>query len=379
MDGVDAALVEVARFRGRISCQLLGARTFPFPRSLVRRLREAASGAELAPRALAELSAATADRFSLAAIRLMESHGPADLIASHGQTVAHHPGRRTVTVQIGEPAIIAERTGRTTVADFRLADTAAGGEGAPLVPVAHYHLFADPARTRAIVNVGGIANATLLPAGEDLGGTIASDTGPGNILIDECVALLTGGRRRCDRGGRMAASGKVDERLVEMVLGARFFRRRLPASTGREDFGEPLATELVRTGMRLGLDGPAIVASATAAAARSIARGCRRLAGDRAIDELYLCGGGAYNDTLREMLAAEMPGVRVASTADLGVEPAFLEAQAFALLGWLTVHGLPGNLPGVTGASGPRVLGKIVPGSNFAGARLRHPGKARRA
>ncbi|RMF19946.1 MAG: anhydro-N-acetylmuramic acid kinase, partial [Deltaproteobacteria bacterium] len=281
------------------------------------------------------------------------------------QTIAHRPGRRTITVQIGEPAVIAERTGLTTIADFRLADVAAGGQGAPLVPIVHHALFASTAATRAIVNVGGIANATILPAGASADRIAASDCGPGNVLIDECVAVLSGGKRRMDRGGRMAAAGCVDERLVRRVLAAPFFRRRLPASTGREDFGRPTAVRLCKEAARRGIDDRSLIASVTMATARSIARSCRKLAGAAGFSELYLCGGGACNPTLRAMLAAELAGVHVGTTDELGVDPAFLEAQAFAMLGWMALEGRAGNVPAATGAAGPRVLGKIIPGRNY--------------
>ncbi len=367
MDGVDAALVEIRGGTNGPTCTLRAAKTFPYPSRLRDRLLEAARGEKSTAAELAELSARVGKCFADAANAIMRGSRGADVIASHGQTIAHRPGLRTLTVQIGEPAVIAERTGLTTIADFRLADVAAGGQGAPLVPVVHHALFTSRQVRRAIVNIGGIANATILPAQATLDEITASDCGPGNVLIDECVSILSKGKHRMDRGGRLAAKGRIDEGLLRRVLSAPFFRRRLPASTGREDFGRRLAAELCEDARCRGIDARAVVASATLATVRAIVRSCRKLSGAEGFDELYVCGGGARNPTLLAMLDAELPGVRVATTSELGVDPAFLEAQAFAILGWLTLVGKPGNIPAATGAAGPRVLGKIVPGRNYRG------------
>jgi len=368
-DGVDAALVRVSRGRSAPRVRLERALTAVYPRALRAELLEVAAGRALAPADLGRLSVRVGERFAAAALRLLREAGvppgEVDAVASHGQTVAHRPGRPTVTVQIGAPAVIAERCGVTVVADFRAADAAAGGEGAPLVPLVHALLFAHPRRERAIVNVGGIANATILRPGT--AEPLASDTGPGNAVIDACCELL--GRGRMDRGGRLAERGRVDRGLAGIVLASPFFRRRLPASTGREDFGRPLAERVVAEARRRRLDDAAVVASVTWATAHAIVRSCRALAGS-VPGELYLCGGGALNPALRRMLAAEAPGVRVGTTAELGLDPRFVEAVAFAVLGWLALEGRPGNVPGVTGARGPRVLGTIVPGRNYRGVRL---------
>ncbi len=369
MDGVDAAVVELTRKRGRLLLRQIGFSALRYPRSLHHDLMAVASGSRSGALDIGRLSQRVGRRFGEAALEAVTEAGldpsRVDAIASHGQTVGHQPGRPTITVQLGEAAVIAEATGVTTVSDFRQADTAAGGQGAPLAPFAHGELFSHPRAVRAVQNLGGIGNVTLLHGGEISG----TDTGPGNMLIDSCIKILSGGRRRYDKGGAMAARGSVDGRLVDLVLAHPFFRRRLPASTGREDFGEPLAAKMVRKGRKLGLSDSAILASATMATARSIARAYRRLASSPP-DECFVCGGGAANPTLMSMLADELPATEVSTTAKLGVDPQAVEAVAFAVLGYCALEGRVANIPAATGAAGPRILGKITPGANFRKAVL---------
>ena len=233
-----------------------------------------------------------------------------------------------------------------------------------MVPMAHYLLFSDRRRTRALQNLGGIGNVTWLPAAAEPADIVGSDTGPANILIDACMELLSGGGRHIDRDGALARKGHAEEALVQEVLRQPFFRRRLPSSTGREEFGLPLARRLVSMGRRRHLDDADILASVTRATARSVARSYRRLA-DTLPDEVFVCGGGAKNRTLMAMLSEELGGLAVATTAALGVDPDYVEATAFALLAYLTLRGKPGNVVSATGARAPRVLGKIVPGRNY--------------
>jgi len=373
MDGVDAALVDVSRSGARLRVRELACVRAPYPRTLRKHLLAAASGDRSTALHFAELSLRTASVFASAACKVAGRGGieptAVDLLASHGQTIAHRPGKPACSLQIGEAALIAERTGITTVADFRAADVAAGGEGAPLSPMAHYLLFADRRRTRAVQNLGGIGNVTWLPAGADRADVRGSDTGPANILIDACAELLSGGTRRMDRGGSIARKGSADEALVNEILRQPFFRRRLPASTGREEFGLPLARRLTKMGRRRNLSDAAILASVTRATARSVARSYKRLS-KLPPDEVWVCGGGAKNRTLMEMLGKDLDGPSVATTADLGIDPDYVEAVAFAVLGYLTVVGEPGNVVGATGACGPRVLGKIVPGRNYRRVQL---------
>jgi anhydro-N-acetylmuramic acid kinase len=324
--------------------------------------------------------------FADAVIRLSRESGiplkSIDLIGSHGQTIHHIPagmsagiagplrrfGGSTVrsTLQIGEPSVIAERTGITTVADFRPRDVAAGGQGAPLVPLADHFLFSHPRKSRAIQNIGGIANVTHLPRGGRLGDVLAFDTGPGNMIIDRAASCVTGGRRTFDRAGAMAARGTVCQALLEKWMRHKYFRRRPPKTTGREDFGVEFADGLFAACRDAGLCDADILATVTALTARSIAQAYRRfLAG--AVDEVIVCGGGGWNDTLLAMLRGELARAgmtgRVVRMDDMGLSADAKEAVSFAILAAQTIRGLSGNVPSATGASRPAILGKIVPGT----------------
>jgi anhydro-N-acetylmuramic acid kinase len=295
------------------------------------------------------------------------SLGSIDLIGSHGQTICHQPhgkcyGRKMVrsTLQIGEPSVIAQRTGITTVADFRPRDMASGGEGAPLVPYADYVLFKHKRLTRAVQNIGGIANVTFLPGGCTQDDIIAFDTGPGNMVIDGIVRFISGGRKRYDAGGKMAARGTVDKRLLDELLRHPFFRRRPPKSTGREEFGADFAEQVYRRAGKKGLADADIVATVTALTARSIAQAYLRF-GAVMPDELILCGGGSHNRTLVDMLHAGLPDVKMLSTNDFGISVDAKEAVSFAILAWATIKGMASNVPTATGAELPVILGKIVP------------------
>jgi anhydro-N-acetylmuramic acid kinase len=289
-----------------------------------------------------------------------------DVIGSHGQTIYHNPrGRRygramiRSTLQIGEPCVIARRIGVITIADFRPGDMAAGGEGAPLAPYADYVLFNHKRLSRTVQNIGGIANVTFLPGGGKQDDLIAFDTGPGNMVIDGIVRLTSGGKRRYDRGGKMAARGTVNKGLLNDLLRHPFLRRRPPKSTGREEFGATFAEQIYRRGTRQGLADTDLVATVTAFTAHSIARAYRRFLPVMP-DEMILCGGGTHNQTLIEMLHGELPEVKMLSTDDFGISVDAKEAVSFAILAWATVNVLTNNVPGATGAKEPVVLGKIV-------------------
>jgi anhydro-N-acetylmuramic acid kinase len=285
------------------------------------------------------------------------------------------------TLQIGEPSVIAERTGVTTVADFRPRDMAAGGEGAPLTPHLHALLFRHPRRDRIVLNLGGIANLTYLPKGRGLRGILACDTGPGNVLIDGVMARLTGGALRSDHGGKVAASGRVEPSLLRWLMTHPFLMRRAPKSTGRETFGPALIDALLRraaalrdgltasSGRARGLAEEDLVATVTAFTAKSVALHVGRdLPRGAASSELILCGGGAENPTLVKHLQDALPHCRLLTADEAGFPGRAIEASAFALLAYLTAHGQPGNLPPITGAARRAVLGKIVPGHAWRGA-----------
>ena len=293
--------------------------------------------------------------------------GSIDLIGSHGQTIYHIPraigrGRASKvasTLQIGEPSVIARRTGITTVADFRPADIAAGGQGAPLVPLADLLLFGHPTRTRVTQNIGGIANVTYLPGGGGIGDVIAFDTGPGNMIIDRLANLATGGKLAFDRGGRLGRRGKVLPDLLGQLMRHPYLRRRPPKTTGREMFGVEFADALYKQARRARLDASDLIATATAFTAASIAGAYRRFL-PHMPDEVIVCGGGSRNPVLVEMLRRELLGCQVRVMDELGIDADAKEALSFALLAVRTIRGQAGNVPSATGAKGPAVLGKVV-------------------
>jgi len=366
-DGVSAAIVDL----GRRGVKVVAFGTFPYPDALRRAVFEVSRAESGRVDDVCHLNFVLGEVFASALIRLAKRAGvplrSIDLVGSHGQTIHHIPrgrpfGRRRVrsTLQIAEPAVIAERTGITTVADFRPRDVAAGGEGAPLVPYADFLLFGGGPVTRAVQNIGGIANVTYLPAGGSLDETIAFDTGPGNMVIDYVVSRATSGRLRYDRDGRSAARGKVEPVLLRELMRHPFLRRRPPKSTGREEFGAQFAEAVYQRARRRGVPPSDILATVTAFTTKSIAQayGCYL---PRRVEEVLLCGGGARNRTLVRMLREELGPARVRMTDDLGVPVEAKEAVSFALLAVATIRGEPGNVPRATGARRPVLLGKIVP------------------
>ncbi len=366
-DGVDAAVVDIDRGKVR----LLAFEMFPYPATLRRQILKLCQPESARLNEICHYNVVLGEVFADAVVKLCSkkdiSLNSIDLIGSHGQTIYHNPrgkryGRVTIrsTLQIGEPSVIAQRTGITTIADFRPRDMAAGGEGAPLVPYADYILYGHKRLNRAVQNIGGIANVTFLPSGCEQDDIIAFDTGPGNMVIDGIVRLLSEGKRHYDRGGKMAARGTVDKTLLNEMLRHPFLRRRPPKSTGREEFGMFFAEQIFRRGIKKGLAHADIVATVTVFTARTIAQAYRKFL-PVIPDEMILCGGGAHNRTLVEMLHSELPEVKMLSTDDFGMSVDAKEAVSFAILAWATIKGLTNNVPGATGAEQPVVLGKIVP------------------
>ena len=380
-DGIDAALAEISPGRPLPKLRLLGFRVFPFPDGLRQRILGAADDCQGGASELCHLSAYLGELFAAAARAVARLAGVpmrnVALIGSHGQTIVHLPDPKVEdripvrsTMQIGEPSVIAERTGITTVADFRPRDLAAGGEGAPLTPYLHALLFRHPRRDRIVLNLGGIANLTFLPKGHDLRGVMAFDTGPGNVLIDALMARLTGGAIASDLGGRIAASGQVVPPLFRWLMTHPFLPRRPPKSTGRESFGPRLIDALLRRAASRGIAEEDLVATVTAFTARSVELHVRRdLPRGAASAEVITCGGGSKNPMLVKRLQEALPECRLLTADQAGFPGRAIEASAFALLAYLTARGLPSNLPRITGAVHPVVLGKIVPGRGFRGIR----------
>lgn len=355
MDGIDAALVNLDE-AGRAS--LIASHSEPFPsdlyHSIVRLSQNRGS-----PDDLGHCDRALGECFATAALNLLDkadAPGPITAIGSHGQTIRHQPlGEAPFTLQLGDPNVIAERTGITTVADFRRRDMAAGGQGAPLVPAFHHAAFASVSEHRVVLNIGGIANISWLPKGAQhaSGGF---DTGPGNGLMDAWCQRHVG--QPYDNGGLWAQSGKVLPRLLGRMLEEPYFALPAPKSTGKELFNlDWLDAQLTTDPDHAPEDVQRTLLELTAASV------IRALPGERPLG-LYVCGGGARNGALMTRLE-ELLGTgdtTVATTADLGIDPDWVEAAAFAWLARQTLAGLPGNVPAVTGAKGERILGSIYPG-----------------
>jgi anhydro-N-acetylmuramic acid kinase len=366
-DGIDAAVVDIAP--GGVD--VLAFATYPYPPAVREQVLAACRPGKAGVGDICHLNFALGHLFAEAVLRLARRAriplSTLDLVGSHGQTIYHIPGGRPLggrrirsTLQIGEPSVIAERTGLATVADFRPRDIAAGGQGAPLVPLADFLLFRHARRTRAVQNIGGIANVTILPAGGGLEDVLAFDTGPGNMILDRLTQRLTRGRQQYDAGGRLAAQGTINRRLLDELMRHPFLRRRPPRTTGREEFGEQFTDALLDRALSAGLSPADILATAAAFTAACIADAYRRFS-PRPVEEVILCGGGSRNPFLVRLLTALVHPAAVAVTDDFGIDADAKEAISFALLAERTLRGLSGNVPSATGARRAVVLGKIVP------------------
>ncbi|MBN1490840.1 MAG: anhydro-N-acetylmuramic acid kinase [Phycisphaerae bacterium] len=368
-DGVDVARVHI---RGRgldMRITPAGHLHTPYPAALRRRALAIMCPAETTTQELAGLHVDLGRFFARAACEAIErlngGRAPA-MIGSHGQTICHLPNRQGggTTIQLGDATVIAAAAGCPVVSDFRQADMALGGQGAPLVPWTDFVLFRHARRSRAAQNIGGIANVSYVPAGAGPEDVIAFDTGPGNMVIDALARIATDDRQSYDRNGAMAAKGHVLEAVLRRWLRHPYFRRKLPKSAGREDFGhEFVARELPRL-RRASRRSEDWLATATAFTAHSIADAYRRFLptanGRPRVDELIVTGGGAANMTLLAMLAKQLPGIRVATIDQYGIGIQEKEAVSFAMLAAAHVDGVPANLPQVTGASAPAILGKLA-------------------
>jgi anhydro-N-acetylmuramic acid kinase len=375
-DAIDAALVEWPDDASTRPFRLVSYREEPLEPELQDRIHRLAAGRLGAGEALRELAALDVllgERFAAAAAGVAAESRLAldaiDAVASHGQTVAHHP-ELGASLQIGDPSRIAECTGVTTVADFRARDLAAGGEGAPLAPFFHWAAFADPAESRAVLNLGGIANVTWLPRGARADDVVAFDVGPANALLDTVVRTLSEGRERIDRDGARARRGRVDPALLARLLDDEFLRRPPPKSTGRERYGLAQGEALAAEWRRGGRAADDLVATLVAFTAQSVAQACRDFLGG-APERVLVCGGGAANPATMGALAAALPATSVDAVDRAGVPAAAVEAMAFSLLGRNALLGLPNHLPRCTGAKHATVLGEIALGRRGGAVRVK--------
>ena len=370
VDGIDAALVRLQGGTGRLTAKVLVHHQRPWPPSLRRRLLAVMAPATAPTAEICELNMRTAREFAEAANALLHKAGVKRsmimAIGSHGQTICHLPPSQErkygSTLQIGDPSVIATLTGITTVGNFRSADMAVAGQGAPLVPLIDKLLLTDARRVRCIHNLGGIANVTYLPPRGGSGEIIAFDTGPGNMLIDALISLISGGKRKFDRGGAMARTGHIHAPMLRKLTRIPYFQWPPPKSTGREVFGEPMAKALLKQYRNVNCND--LLATATELTAWSIAESYRRYL-PRVPQETVLCGGGAENAFLVTRIQAHLDVLgchTVRNIAELGIINQAKESLAFAVLAALTLHNIPGNLPGATGAQQPVVLGTVSRG-----------------
>ena len=374
-DGIDAALVQITGLGLKAKLRLIAYESYPYPPRLRRQLLEVSQKGRVDE--ICHLNFYLGELFAQAAIKIAAKAGVArtevDLIGSHGQTIHHLPDEKREknfrirsTLQIGEPSVIAERTGITTVADFRPRDIAAGGHGAPLTPYLHWILFHHPERARLVVNIGGISNITYLPAKTESAEVLAFDTGPGNMLMDGIMEQSSGRHRRMDRNGATAGRGKVNDELLKVLMRHPFIRKAPPKTTGREAFGQHFIHEVIRSAKQRGVRFQDILATVTAFTARSIALNCRKfILPKSALAEVIVGGGGTKNATLMAMLKEALDPIPVLTFEAFDLDSKAIEAMAFALLAYEAILGVPNNLPAATGARRFVVMGKIIPGSSF--------------
>ena len=366
VDGIDSALVEIGGTETDLKVELLAGETYPYPAALKSEILAVCGGKALTIAELAALDDAIATEFAASARKIQSQHSAA-LIGSHGQTVFHRPPVAEHTpvlgysLQLGRGALIARLTKIKTIANFRSADLAAGGEGAPLVPKIDACLLSHPTKTRAVQNIGGIGNVAFLPPHTTANWhkeLLGWDTGPGNALIDLTVSRLTNGTKTYDDDGRWAARGKPDRQLVEQWLQQDFFQQPPPKSTGRELFSADYLDRCWEEMDRAELSDSDRLATITELTVASIAHSYRHFL-PQMPEEVLLCGGGSKNSYLRQRLQAELTSAQIGTTDKAGIDGDFKEAIAFAVLAYWRFIGVPGNLPQVTGAVKPVLLGDI--------------------
>jgi anhydro-N-acetylmuramic acid kinase len=370
-DGIDVALARISGAPPNLNAKLLGHTSAKFPPAVRKEILRVAEQQPISAGELSQLDFRLGELFADAALaachRFRVSPHRISLIGSHGQTIFHqgratqYLGRPTAsTFQIGEPSVIAARTGITTIGDFRPADMALGGQGAPLVPYADYLLYRHPKLGRVSLNLGGIANITVLPRAAKPHQVFAFDTGPANMLIDALVSHFTHGRQRFDKNARLASQGRSIPALLDELLRDPYLKLAPPKSTGREYFGHAYLKKLLALGRRHLAKPNDLIRAATIFTALSVVDALNRFVLPKTkIHQLIVSGGGAHNPLILAQLSAALPNIEVLSSSRLGIPEDVKEAFAFALLAYETFHQRPANLPSATGARGPAILGKI--------------------
>ncbi len=372
-DGIDVALARISGAPPNLRARLENFVTVPYPARVRAAVLRIANGEPTTTAEISQLNFLLGELFAAAALkacrRFRVSPGKIALIGSHGQTIFHQGkaspflGAKRVasTLQIAEPAVIAQRTGITTVADFRPADMAAGGQGAPLVPFVDYLLYRDARRGRAALNIGGIANVTVIPAGARAKDVFAFDTGPGNMIVDALVSHFSRGQQRYDRNASMAIRGRLLPELLAALLGHPYFQQKPPKTAGREQFGPAMAGTVIAWGRKNRARPEDLVRTATLLTPVSILDAFRRWIQPRTrVTQLIVSGGGAHNPLMTTLLQAGLPGINLVHSENLGVSGDAKEAFAFAILAYEAYHGRANNLPSATGAKHPAILGRII-------------------
>jgi anhydro-N-acetylmuramic acid kinase len=370
-DAIDIALARMSGAPPHLNAKLLNHISISFPPQLRKEILRVAEQRPISAGDLSRLNFRLGEIFAEAALtacrRFRIAPKKIALIGSHGQTIFHqgrpvpYLGRSTAsTLQIGEPAVMAARTGITTVADFRPADIAQGGQGAPLVPYADYVLYRHPKLGRVSLNLGGIANITIISASAKPAQILAFDTGPANMLIDALVAHFTHNRQRCDKDARLAQHGRAIPALLDELMRDPYLKLAPPKSTGREYYGHAYLQKLLAMGRRHRAKPNDLIRATTIFTALSIVDALNRFVLPKTkIRQLIVSGGGAHNPLILAQLAAALPQIEIVRSQQLGVPEDAKEALAFAILAYETFHGRPSNLPSATGARGPAILGKI--------------------
>ena len=367
-DGVDAAVLAVRGVGLAMKHRLIGYHGTTYPPALRKRVLETMAPARVSVESLCELNFELAQVFAVTAADALDKiklpRAKVTIIGSHGQTVCHLPpggperaAATGSTLQLADPGVIAALTGIATVGNFRTADMALGGQGAPLVPITDWLMFADPKVSRVVLNIGGIANLTYLPAGGKPTDLLAFDTGPGNCLLDTVAQIVTKGRLQFDEDGKLAAAGQVLTEFLVDWLEHPYFKRRPPKSTGREDFSRPLVERWLRHVLRAGASAEDMMATLTELTATTIANAIKDFVPGQ-VDEVIAYGGGSTNPTLMAAVT-QLLNRPMTPIEKLGMHPKAKEAASFALLALLRIDRVPGNVLRATGATRPAILGGV--------------------
>ena len=346
LDGIDVAIVDIEGKRINVVTHC----TFPYT-DKVRDHILAVSDATAHTSRISRLNFVLADLYAKAVRKCGVPLNTINLVGSHGQTVYHE---QQSTLQLGDGSVLAEKLGIPVVSDFRTRDMAAGGKGAPLVPFVDYMLYVDSELGRVALNIGGIANVTAIPPDGGPEQVVAFDTGPGNMVIDQLVAIHTRNRRKYDSGGQIAARGKVNQKLLDSLVRRTYYRQPPPKTAGREQYGQEFVRDLIRTEVPM-ID---LIATATALTPATIAFGLEKFV-RHPVDEIIVSGGGVHNRTMMAYLQAFLPAVKLRTSTEFGIDSDAKEAIAFAILAYETWHRRPSNLPSATGARHPVILGKV--------------------